>query len=192
MFFRLAILFCFAFILSCQSTGSPNLRPTIPKANWDEATEESWLLNMSAEMRLDELNQDDVERNAIIAHAMEEQLDIRELDESGLWIVVHRIGDAEQAKLKWGQKVKIHYRGTFLDGTVFDESYGKGKPLEFYIGNVIHGWNMALETLHPRAFATILVPSRLAYGVEGMKDSDGRVIIPGDTPLRFDLEVVSP
>jgi FKBP-type peptidyl-prolyl cis-trans isomerase len=62
--------------------------------------------------------------------------------------------------------VKCHYRGTFLDGTEFDSSYG-GEPAEFPVNGVIPGWTEALQLMKVGDKWQLFVPSDLAYGPEG-------------------------
>lgn len=61
-------------------------------------------------------------------------------------------------------KVKVHYQGTLLDGTEFDNSHKRGKPLEFKLNQVVPGWQHGLQKMHVGDVATLYIPSRLAYG----------------------------
>jgi len=81
--------------------------------------------------------------------------------------------------------VVVHYKGTLLDGTVFDSSYKRGKPLTFPVKGVIPGWVEALQLMKPGAKWKLFIPSRLAYGKRG----GGRVIGPNAT-LIFDVELI--
>jgi FKBP-type peptidyl-prolyl cis-trans isomerase len=87
-----------------------------------------------------------------------------------------------------GSKVAVHYTGKLLDGTVFDSSVEYGTPIELVVGqgSVIPGWEEALMLMRGGDKATVLIPSKLAYGGRGA----GYVILPY-TPLLFDMEVVS-
>jgi FKBP-type peptidyl-prolyl cis-trans isomerase len=87
-----------------------------------------------------------------------------------------------------GSKVSVHYTGKLLDGTVFDSSTDHGEPitLEVGAGQVIPGWEEALLLMRSGDKATVLIPSKLAYGGRGA----GYVIMPY-TPLVFEMEVVS-
>ena len=62
--------------------------------------------------------------------------------------------------------------------------------MEFYIGNMIDGWNEGLQLLRPGGRVKFLVPSHLAYKEEGVKDSKGNVLVPPNAVLAFDLEVL--
>jgi len=105
---------------------------------------------------------------------------------SGVRIIVTQPGTGANAKP--GQTVSVTYRGTLLDGKEFDSSAKQGgKPFDFPLGRgqVITGWDDALQQLNKGSKATILIPSSLAYG------KDGRLpVIPANSPLRFDIELV--
>ena len=85
-------------------------------------------------------------------------------------------------------KVSVHYTGKLLDGTKFDSSHDRGRPLEFTlgIGEVIYGWDLAMEKISQGSEATIYLPSSLGYGVQGF--GGGR--IPANAPLQFDIQVL--
>jgi FKBP-type peptidyl-prolyl cis-trans isomerase FklB len=79
----------------------------------------------------------------------------------------------------------VHYRGTLIDGTEFDSSYGRGKPSEFRVNQVIRGWSEALQLMKPGAKWQLFIPSDLAYGANGQRN-----IGPNST-LLFDVELIS-
>jgi FKBP-type peptidyl-prolyl cis-trans isomerase len=62
--------------------------------------------------------------------------------------------------------VRVHYRGTLIDGTEFDSSLRGGKPIEFQVGGVISGWTEALQKMRTGDKWRLFVPPQLAYGVE--------------------------
>jgi FKBP-type peptidyl-prolyl cis-trans isomerase FklB len=61
-------------------------------------------------------------------------------------------------------KVKVHYHGTLIDGTVFDSSVERNQPAEFYVNQVIKGWTEALKLMPVGSKFKIYVPYQLAYG----------------------------
>jgi FKBP-type peptidyl-prolyl cis-trans isomerase FklB len=81
--------------------------------------------------------------------------------------------------------VRTHYKGTLIDGTVFDSSYDRGEPAEFPVGGVIKGWTEALQKMKVGDKWQLVIPSELAYGEAGA----GGVIPPGST-LIFDIELL--
>lgn len=80
--------------------------------------------------------------------------------------------------------VVVHYRGRLLDGTEFDSSYGRGEPTEFGVGQVIRGWQQALQLMNVGAKWEVWIPAALAYGAEGPAS-----IGPNQT-LHFDIELI--
>lgn len=81
--------------------------------------------------------------------------------------------------------VKVNYRGTLIDGTVFDSSFKREKPLEFKLDNVIKCWVEGIQMMKPGGKATFVCPSNLAYGENGA----GELILPGAT-LKFYVELL--
>ena len=81
--------------------------------------------------------------------------------------------------------VTVHYRGTLLDGTVFDSSYDRGTPVSFSLSGVIPGWTEALQLMPVGAKWELVIPSDLAYGPRGT----GREIGPNAT-LKFEVELL--
>ena len=61
-------------------------------------------------------------------------------------------------------KVKVHYKGTLLDGTEFDSSYKAGKPVEFPLNGVIPGWTEGLQLMPVGSKYEFYIPAALAYG----------------------------
>ncbi|BAM02292.1 FKBP-type peptidyl-prolyl cis-trans isomerase [Phycisphaera mikurensis] len=104
--------------------------------------------------------------------------------DSGLQYSLETRGDGEVAQE--GQTVTLQYRGTLLDGTEFDSSYGGPEPASFPVGAVIPGFNEALLLLPVGSKGTIWIPADLAYGDTPPR---GSVIEPG-SPLVFDLEIL--
>lgn len=82
-------------------------------------------------------------------------------------------------------KVKCHYHGTLIDGTVFDSSVQRGQPAVFPVKGVIKGWVEALQLMGVGAKWRLFVPPHLAYGEHGT----GSVIGPQST-LIFDVELI--
>lgn len=83
-------------------------------------------------------------------------------------------------------KVKCHYHGTLVDGTVFDSSVERGEPAEFPVNGVIQGWVEALQLMPVGSKWRLYVPSNLAYGENGA----GGVIGPHAT-LIFEVELLA-
>ncbi|MCM8756908.1 MAG: FKBP-type peptidyl-prolyl cis-trans isomerase [Candidatus Omnitrophica bacterium] len=82
-------------------------------------------------------------------------------------------------------KVKVHYRGTLLDGQEFDSSYRRGEPVIFPLTGVIKGWQEALKLMNTGSTWRIFVPPHLAYGERGA----GQTIGP-NAVLIFEVELL--
>ena len=91
-------------------------------------------------------------------------------------------------KPKNGEKVKVHYKGMLLDGTVFDSSFKRNQPIEFTlgVGQVIKGWDEGISLLGIGDKASFIIPSDLAYGESGAGG-----VIPPNAPLIFEVELIS-
>lgn len=81
-------------------------------------------------------------------------------------------------------KVKVHYHGTLIDGTVFDSSVDRGQPIELSVGGVIQGWIEALQLMPVGSKWKLFIPSNLAYG-----DQETGSIKAGST-LIFDVDLL--
>jgi len=103
--------------------------------------------------------------------------------ESGLQIQVLREGSGNEPKA--GDRVRVHYRGSLLDGTEFDSSYAREEPAVFELAGVIPGWSEGLQRMKPGGKYRLWIPSRLAYGAEGA----GRAIGP-NALLVFEVEPI--
>jgi FKBP-type peptidyl-prolyl cis-trans isomerase FklB len=86
---------------------------------------------------------------------------------------------------KESDTVKVHYRGTLLDGNEFDSSYKRNEPAVFPLNGVIKGWTEALQLMKVGSKYQIFLPSSLAYGEQGA----GQVIGPNAT-LVFEVELL--
>jgi FKBP-type peptidyl-prolyl cis-trans isomerase FkpA len=103
---------------------------------------------------------------------------------SGLKYYILKEGQGANAAS--GQTVAVNYYGTLLDGTRFDDSYSKGVPIEFPLGQgqVIKGWDEGIALLNKGAKAFFFIPSPLAYGDKGIPNA-----IPANAELMFYVEL---
>lgn len=81
-------------------------------------------------------------------------------------------------------RVKVHYHGTLIDGTVFDSSVERGEPISFGLNQVIPGWTEGLQLMVVGEKTRLFIPSKLGYG----NRAAGK-IKPGST-LIFDVELL--
>ena len=103
---------------------------------------------------------------------------------SGLQYVVLSEGKGDSPGAK--DKVTVHYRGTFPDGTEFDSSYARGEPSSFQTDGVIKGWTEALQMMKVGSKWRIILPPELAYGRGGSGSK-----IPPNKVLLFEIELLS-
>ena len=81
--------------------------------------------------------------------------------------------------------MKVHYKGTLVDGTEFDSSYKRGEPISFPLGGVIKGWTEGLQLMPVGSTYRFFIPSDLGYGDRGAGAN-----IPGGAALIFDVELI--
>ena len=103
--------------------------------------------------------------------------------ESGLHFKVLKQGEGAIPSRQ--DKVRVHYTGRLVDGTVFDSSEQRGEPAEFPVGGVIAGWIEALSMMPVGSRWQLYIPHQLAYGERGA----GAAIAPYSA-LIFDVELL--
>ena len=102
---------------------------------------------------------------------------------SGLQYEILTVGTGEKPTAK--SRVKTHYHGTLIDGTVFDSSVQRGQPIDFPVNGVIAGWTEALQLMPVGSKWRLYIPHNLAYGERGA----GASIAPFSA-LIFDVELL--
>ena len=81
--------------------------------------------------------------------------------------------------------VRVHYRGTLMDGTEFDSSYKRNEPATFPLNRVIPCWTQGVQRMKVGGKAEFICPSELAYGERGAGGT-----IPPNATLRFEIELL--
>lgn len=102
---------------------------------------------------------------------------------TGLQYTILKEGSGEKPKAS--DKVKVHYHGTLIDGTIFDSSVERGEPIVLGVEAVIPGWVEALQLMPVGSKWRLFIPSNLAYG-----DNDAGPVIKGGSALIFDVELI--
>jgi len=124
------------------------------------------------------------EKVALAAYIAEQKITVKPT-ESGLYFIEKVKGKG--AKAENGKKVSVHYTGKLLDGTVFDSSVERDKPLEFTLGEgMIPGFAEGISLMKEGGKAVLVIPSDLAYGERG---GPGGKIGPC-TPIVFEVELL--
>lgn len=101
---------------------------------------------------------------------------------SGLLYKIEKTGEGSSPKAE--DSVKVHYKGTLTDGTVFDSSYERGEPIEFQLNQLIPGWVEAIPMLKKGGKMEIVLPPALGYGDRAA----GK--IPANSTLKFEIELL--
>lgn len=102
---------------------------------------------------------------------------------SGLQYQVIKEGNGRRPKAT--DKVKCHYEGMLVDGTLFDSSIQRGEPATFPLNGVIKGWTEGLQLMQEGAKYRFFIPYHLGYGENGAGAS-----IPPFAALVFDVELI--
>jgi FKBP-type peptidyl-prolyl cis-trans isomerase FklB len=103
---------------------------------------------------------------------------------SGLQYEVLQSGSGKRPTT--ASRVRVHYEGTLVDGTVLDSSIQRGEPIEFPVTGVIAGWTEALQLMQEGARWKLYIPHELGYGARGA----GGAIGPYST-LIFEVELIA-
>lgn len=82
-------------------------------------------------------------------------------------------------------EVEVHYKGTLIDGTVFDSSYDRGETTSFFLRQVIPGWTEGLQLMSEGSKYVLYIPFELAYGANGIPGA-----IPKYSALIFEVELI--
>ena len=136
----------------------------------ETATDSDQNLSTTNQMAADEFLKENKSKEGVIS------------TDSGLQYTIIEAGEGESPTAS--STVKVAYRGTLLDGTVFDESSEEG--IEFGVDKVIRGWTEALQLMKPGAKWRLFIPPDLAYGEQG----SGNKIGP-NTLLMFEVELIT-
>jgi FKBP-type peptidyl-prolyl cis-trans isomerase FklB len=102
---------------------------------------------------------------------------------SGLQYQVLQEGNGKKPSAT--DRVKCHYEGTLIDGTLFDSSIKRGQPAVFGVNQVIRGWVEALQLMSEGSKWRLFIPSELGYGAQQAGE-----LIPPHSTLIFEVELI--
>ncbi|MCL2180602.1 MAG: peptidylprolyl isomerase [Treponema sp.] len=105
---------------------------------------------------------------------------------SGIYYIIQRQGTGNQPAR--GNNVSVHYTGRLLNGTVFDSSANRGRPIEFAAGTgrVIQGWDEIVLQMRAGEKRLVIIPPELGYGDRAVGG-----VIPANSFLVFEMELIS-
>ncbi|MEL6863788.1 MAG: FKBP-type peptidyl-prolyl cis-trans isomerase [Bacteroidota bacterium] len=147
-----------------------------------KVSEDDLIGRLSSSLVANPTSQADIDRNLIINYAIDKELDVQSLS-SGMYYQIIRPGEGTAPTIN--SKVRANYQGQLLDGSEFDSSYKRGKPLDFNLRQVVPGWQQGIPLIKPGGKIILLVPSAMAYGAQGYPP-----VIPPNAVLRFDVELL--
>lgn len=101
-------------------------------------------------------------------------------------LVYRSLKDGSGASPTASDKVKVHYRGTFLDGKEFDSSYKRNAPATFPLNRVIPCWTEGMQKIKVGGKATLTCPPATAYGERG-----AGAAVPPNATLTFEVELLA-
>jgi FKBP-type peptidyl-prolyl cis-trans isomerase FkpA len=134
-----------------------------------------------------------VERKNIELASIKDYVERHQVKETPDSFGIYIIGaERQQNKIVEGDTVAVYYESKYINGIPYESNKNTNKPFYFVMGShhVIRGWETAFAQLSLHSRATLLIPSSMAYGEEGLLNSTtGSYIVPPYSPLLFDVEV---
>jgi FKBP-type peptidyl-prolyl cis-trans isomerase len=105
----------------------------------------------------------------------------------GKGVEITEISEGTGPAAKAGDVLTVHYTGTLADGTKFDSSRDKNRPLVFRLGEgeVIRGWDQGMVGMKAGGKRKLVIPPNLGYGAKGYPPA-----IPPNAELHFEVELV--
>jgi FKBP-type peptidyl-prolyl cis-trans isomerase FkpA len=101
-------------------------------------------------------------------------------------LIYQSLRDGDGAIPTANDVVRVHYKGTLADGTIFDSSYDRHQPAQFQVLRVIPCWTEALQMMRAGGKAQLTCPPEIAYGSRGSRGA-----IPPNATLIFEVELLA-
>ena len=185
---RLTILFLLVVLANCTEPVAEKSPTTIhEKVLVPTVSEDDLITRLSIDLVARPMTQLEREQNKIINYAIDNLWNVQHTN-SGLYYEILEEGAGDP--IQWGDYIEVHYEGRFMDGRVFDSSRKRKRPMNFYVGNMIDGWNEGLQLIKPKGKIRLLIPSPLAYGENGLTTAKGDSLVPANEVLLFNIEVL--
>ena len=110
---------------------------------------------------------------------------------TGLRYLNNAVGTGDT--VRWCRTLTVHYTGYLLDGTKFDSSRDIDRPLVFTpgLGGLIEGFEQGVIGMRSGGVRRLIIPPALGYGSEPLRDNTGTIIVPGNSIVVFDVEILS-
>lgn len=86
--------------------------------------------------------------------------------------------------------ITVKYVGRFLNGSVFDDNNGNIVPAQFLLGQLIAGWHKGIPLIKKGGSIKLYIPPSLGYGPQDVRNGAGVVVIPGNSTLIFDVDLL--
>lgn len=125
-----------------------------------------------------------IEIPQILAYAAANSLTVTK-HSSGIYYQIVDAGTGASPTIN--SHVTATYTGKFLDNTIFDQAT---TPVPFALTDVIEGWQIGLPLIKAGGKIKLIIPSSYAYGCNGRKNNYGNVVIPPNTVLYFEVQVI--
>ena len=132
----------------------------------------------------EKLKEEEINKGKLFLQENSKELGV-ETTESGLQYRHEVLGTGDSPTSL--NSVTVHYKGTLLDGTIFDSSYSRGEPVSFPLNGVIAGWTEGLQLMKVGGKTTFFIPQNLAYGANPRPNGP----IPPYATLIFEVELLS-
>lgn len=126
----------------------------------------------------------EVEEPKITAFAARDSMHVNK-HSSGIYYEIIDPGSGLTPTLN--SELSVTYTGKFLNGTKFDESTN---PVNIFLSRVIEGWQIGIPLIKKGGRIKLIIPSAYGYGCNPTKHDDGNVIIPGNSVLCFDVNLI--